>query len=67
MEIRLNDERRTVPPEQTLQGLMRELGLAERNGVAVAINDCVISRSKWSECKLAEADRVLLIQATQGG
>jgi sulfur carrier protein len=67
MNIRLNDELRAIDHGATLDGLLDELGLAARKGIAVAINDAVITRSSWASHKLTEGDRVLVIQATQGG
>ncbi len=67
MTIRVNDQPRSVSLGATLLDLLRELALAERKGVAVAINDTVVPRSTWPAHALAESDRVLIIQATQGG
>jgi sulfur carrier protein len=67
MTIRVNDKEHVIGDAATLGVLLGELGLAERRGVAVAINDAVVSRSSWSTRQLVENDRVLLIQATQGG
>ncbi|HEY3005373.1 MAG TPA: sulfur carrier protein ThiS [Kribbellaceae bacterium] len=36
-------------------------------GVAVAVNDQVVSRGSWSEVELAEGDRVEILTAVQGG
>jgi sulfur carrier protein len=43
------------------------MGLADKKGVAVAVNGAVVPRGDWAARELAEADRVLVIQATQGG
>ncbi len=67
MNIRVNDQPRRVDPGASLLDLLRELALAERKGVAVAINDDVVPRAAWPARALAESDRVLVIQATQGG
>lgn len=67
MIIRVNDQPREVAAGLALADLVRDLGLAERKGVAIAINDEVAPRSTWPVRKLAEADSVLVIQATQGG
>ena len=67
MNIRVNDQPRTVALGMTLLDLLRELAIAERKGVAVAINDAVVPRATWPVHALAESDRVLVIQATQGG
>ncbi len=67
MTIHVNDQPRTVNDGAQLADLLRELGLAERKGVAIAINDDVVPRAAWSTRALADGERVLVIQATQGG
>jgi sulfur carrier protein len=67
MNIRLNDQPRLIASGATLLDLLRELAFAERKGVAVAVNDNVVPRAEWPARALAESDRVLVIQATQGG
>ena len=67
MTIRVNDQARRVAAGATLYDLLRELALAGRRGVAVAVNDTVVPRAEWPARALAEADRVLVIQAAQGG
>jgi sulfur carrier protein len=65
--IRVNDEPRTVAGAAVLSDLVRDLGLTERKGVAVAVNDVVVARAGWPGHALANGDRVLVIRATQGG
>jgi sulfur carrier protein len=36
-------------------------------GVAVAVNDQVVTRSSWPEVRLADGDRVEILTAVQGG
>lgn len=67
MNIRVNDQPRHIASGATLLDLLRELALAKRKGVAVAINDTVVPRATWPLHALVESDRVLVIQATQGG
>jgi sulfur carrier protein len=67
MTIRVNDQSRRVAESATLLDLLRELALAERRGVAVAVNDSVVPRTRWPGHILTEADHVVVIQATQGG
>ena len=67
MRIHLNDTAREFPSGTTLADLARDLGLAARRGVAVAVNDAVVPRVAWPSQPLADGDRVLVIQATQGG
>jgi sulfur carrier protein len=67
MVIRVNDQPREVVPGSSLADLVGELGLAERKGLAIAINDEVVPRSTWLNRALVNNDHVLVIQATQGG
>ena len=67
MKICVNDQPRVVSEAVTLAVLLEEIGLAGRGGLAVAVNDAVVPRSAWPVRNLAEGDRVLVIQATQGG
>jgi sulfur carrier protein len=39
----------------------------DKPGVAVAINDDVISTSEWKNMKLKQNDRIEIIRAVQGG
>jgi sulfur carrier protein len=67
MTIHVNDQPRALAAGTQLADLLRELGLAERKGVAIAINDEVVPRSTWPTRALADGERILVIQATQGG
>jgi sulfur carrier protein len=67
MTVFVNDQPRTLAAAAPLADLLRELGLAERKGVAIAINDQVVPRASWATRPLAEGERILVIQATQGG
>jgi sulfur carrier protein len=65
--IYVNDQPRPLAAPTTLLALLSELGHAGRKGVAVALNGAVVPRAEWPARSLAEADHVLVIQATQGG
>ncbi len=67
MLIQLNDSPREVPPATTVRAVLQELGLADRGGIAVALNDEVVPRSTWGVRELREADRVLVLRAMAGG
>ena len=67
MNVFVNDQPRALAAGTALVDLLRELGLAERKGVAIAINDEVVPRSAWNNRPLADGERILVIQATQGG
>ncbi len=65
--IYINDRPEELAAESSLADVVRRLGLQGRKGVAVAVNGAVVPRGEWDARKLAGEDRVLVIQATQGG
>ena len=65
--LSVNDKPHHIASTATLLQLLDELALASTKGVAVAINDAVVSRLHWPLQRRADGDRVLIIQATQGG
>ncbi len=67
MRILVNEEGRELPEGSTLSTLLDSLSLEDLRGWAVAVNEQVIPSDEMSLRKLMEGDRVLLIQATQGG
>jgi sulfur carrier protein len=67
VNIVVNDEPRAIAGDSSVATLARELGVAERKGVAIAVNGSVVTRAGWNAHRLADGDRVLVIRATQGG
>jgi sulfur carrier protein len=65
--IFVNDRPRPLPAPLPVQALVGQLGLTGRRGVALAVNDAVVPRAAWPQRVLVAGDRVLVIQATQGG
>ena len=39
----------------------------DQRGVAVAVNREIVPRSRWSQARLAEGDRIEILEAAQGG
>lgn len=44
-----------------------EKEMADKSGIAVALNEDVIQKNNWENTLLSENDRILVITATQGG
>lgn len=66
MEIDVNGVKQTIHENSTVTELMTQLDLPAI-GVAVAVNQQVISKVKWDETKLIAGDEVIVIKATCGG
>tara|TARA_Y100000588_G_scaffold344560_1_gene390944 strand:- start:123 stop:326 length:204 start_codon:yes stop_codon:yes gene_type:complete len=67
LNITVNDEIREVSDDCDLDQALSDLGILSTNGCAVALNEEVIPRENWVTRKLSSGDRVLIVQATQGG
>jgi sulfur carrier protein len=65
--IFLNGQPHGLDGPTTLLSLLAGQGLADRKGIAAAVNGEVVPRFAWESRLLAERDRVLVIRATQGG
>jgi len=51
----------------TLAELLAARGLADRRGVAVAVNGTVVPSAAWRERRLAAGDRVEIVRPFGGG
>ena len=67
MKIFVNDEPKEVSEGTSLQSLSNELVTTDSKGWAFALNDSIIPKANLEKTLLREGDRILLIQATQGG
>ncbi|MFJ8823250.1 sulfur carrier protein ThiS [Streptomyces sp. NPDC102467] len=66
MNVSVNGEPRAVTTETTLEALVTTLTTAH-SGVAAALNETVVPRTRWSATALCEGDRVEVLTAVQGG
>jgi len=66
MKVYLNSEVINTDSD-SLESLLIKNSLFEKDGIALAINESIKPKSSWSEIKLNENDKILIITATQGG
>lgn len=68
MNIRINGEVIDINEQMKLNEFVElRLNGKEPRGVAVALNDMIIPKSKWNETVLNENDNVEIVHAVQGG
>ncbi|MGM0557569.1 MAG: sulfur carrier protein ThiS [Myxococcota bacterium] len=68
MELSINGEQKRFDEDEfSVEALLEALDIEQRRGVAIAVNDGVVPRSKWSDYDLEDGDRLEIIKATQGG
>jgi len=62
----MNQKRLEVNSNTTIYQFLQQID-SSVNGVAVAINEQIVSKNNWQTQKLEDQDQVLVIQAVQGG
>ena len=68
MELHINGETREFEgDEMVVEALLHQLDIPTTRGVAVAVNDEVVTRSRWTSTRVHDGDRIEIIRATQGG
>jgi sulfur carrier protein len=73
MNVIVNGERRELPADATVASVLELLGkdggspAAASRGVAVALDNEVVPRGRWSATPLREGARVEVLAAIQGG
>lgn len=67
IEVFVNGEIRKVQSPTVVNELLADLQLDDRKGIAVAVNEEVLTRSQWQEILLKPFDKVVIIKAVAGG
>jgi sulfur carrier protein len=67
IEVEINGQKRSIAEVSTVRSLLEELGIADREGTAVAVNLEVIPRRTHAATPLRAGDRIEIVQAVGGG
>lgn len=67
MNITVNNKAENIVSSEKLGDLLHRIHLAEKKGIAVAVNNEVVVKANWGKHTLKENDKITIIQATQGG
>lgn len=66
MEVTVNNNKQFLEEFSNIQSMVEQLNI-DVNGIAIAVNLTVISKTEWDQIKLKENDNITIIKATQGG
>ena len=66
MKLLINSEQKDFSGKN-ISELVQSLQMPSTNGIALAVNEKVISKSEWEKFQLNDNDKILIIKATQGG
>ena len=67
MKVFVNDDSKEIPAGSSLHSLLNDIGMKEFSGWAIALNEEVVPIAEIKQKSLNEGDRLILVQATQGG
>jgi sulfur carrier protein len=67
MEITINQQHHQLKESCSVAEMLATVLFGEAKGIAVAVNQTIITKPTWAEHLLQEGDQVMLIKATQGG
>ena len=66
MTVNVNNIQKNILEESTLASLIMQLNIASK-GIAIAVNNEIVTKDKWQDTLVKELDQITIIQATQGG
>lgn len=66
MTINVNNTQQNIKDAISLEAFLSIKNISG-NGIAIAINNVVITKREWDTTVLQENDAITIIQATQGG
>ncbi|MCL5128346.1 MULTISPECIES: sulfur carrier protein ThiS [unclassified Algibacter] len=66
INIKVNNATHQLNKECSLESILKKLEIST-NGIALAVNLNIITRTDWKTQTLNDGDEVLIIKATQGG
>ena len=67
MILTVNGKESRFDQALTLQELLHNHDIREKEGIAVALNDSVIAKSEYGKRQLHDGDRIEIVRAVQGG
>lgn len=67
MKIWINKKEEEYTAPLSLLQLLQKIEKAEKKGIAIAVNNFVVSKKNWEKTSLEANDKITIIAATQGG
>lgn len=66
LSIKLNGNSHSFEDKTTVLVAVESLKI-QQNGIAIAVNQNIVSKDSWGTTSLKNNDEILIIKATQGG
>ena len=67
MKVFVNDDSKEIPVGSSLHSLLNDIGMKEFSGWVIDLNEEVVPFAEIEQKSLNEGDRLIRVQAMQGG
>ncbi|MFQ5603359.1 MAG: sulfur carrier protein ThiS [bacterium] len=67
LQVVINGQAHQFEEPLSIETLLQQLQISQDHGVAVALNDTIVLKSKFSQTFIKDGDRLEIIHATAGG
>jgi sulfur carrier protein len=67
MVVYINNQKKEFDQRPNISGMLELVSSGNLKGIAIAVNDQVVPRARWSDRLLEDNDKVTIIKASQGG
>ena len=67
MNLVINREKKKFEQVTNLEDILLQLGIKSFDGMAVAVNEQVVPKPGWKDCRPVDEDHITIIRAVQGG
>jgi len=67
VEVFINNQSVSISGASTLFKILAQHNFLEKKGIAVAVNNSVVTKAQWDGYAIAMGDKITIIRATQGG
>ncbi|MGN7987579.1 sulfur carrier protein ThiS [Pedobacter sp. 22226] len=67
MEVTINNQNHQLNEACSIEQMLAAVISTGTDGLAIAVNQTIISKSVWDTYLLNPGDQIILIKATQGG
>jgi sulfur carrier protein len=67
MQVTINNNKYELQEGAMLNSVLATIGIQSDAGIALAVNNAVVSRTEWESYLLRDSDAILVIRAIQGG
>ena len=65
MEVIINNKPYTVSDGNTIMDIFSIIEITSMEGIAIGLNQNIISKENWDNTKLKDGDRILIIRASR--